>query len=293
MTETTTSVTEQQAPPHIPTTEGLLAAASVRHSAVEGTNLTDRLGLMGVCSVFPEYAAIGDQIQLLITTAHGIDHVYDEGDHYMRSIPGPTNIQNLNKLYRELYETYSNQPQYEELLENTLGFLFQAATVEKAARLTSIDPLDPTEYRELMNAIYVRMVVSFANTLVNPDQPVDVIGSNCRDLKAEELAREYAGFIDGKGLELIPQGVRSHALFLWTMIIQQQFDKCAATVNQRKGIPGMVGVDGTTYTERAIEAGIRPSAIKGAGIAIGSLLSLKKLAIHTLPRYRNEKTLAK
>ena len=129
MTDAVTLLLERQVPQHIPTAEGICAAFNVRRCAVEGTNLTDRLGLMGVCSVFPEFAAVGDQLQLLITTAHGIDHVYDEGDHYKRKVPGPTNIQNLNDLYGQLYDRYSNQPQHEELLENTLGFLFQAATV--------------------------------------------------------------------------------------------------------------------------------------------------------------------
>jgi hypothetical protein len=247
---------------------------------------------MGVCSVFPEFAAVGDQLQLLITTAHGIDHVYDEGDHYKRKVPGPTNIQNLNDLYGQLYDRYSNQPQHEELLENTLGFLFQAATVEKAARPTSTDFLDPAEYREVMNAIYVRMVVSFANTLVNPSQPIDAMGNNGRDLSAKELVREYAGFINEHELESIPAGHRSHALFLWTMIVQQQFDKRAAAVNERKGIPSMATAD-VSYDKRAVEAGINPAAIKGARLAIKSLVSLKKLAIHTLPRYRDEKRLSK
>lgn len=246
------------------------------------------MGMIGVAMVFPEFVPIASDVQMLITLAHGIDHIYDEGADHQRIVGGPTNLEHFVKLQKLFQERFHKNS---DLYASTLGFLAQVVTVEGAAHSGYYEkPRELKIYRELINALYARMVVSFGSSLVLPILKVDRIGEDAADFDPDKLAAAYSDYRNGIGIDILPGKTRNYALYLWTMIVQQQFDKFSAKHNRQKGVPGFTTND-TYYKEAAVRAGIKPSAILAASVGIGALISTKNVAINTLPRHAQERAI--
>lgn len=270
----------------IPSIRSIAAALPTCRHSYEGTNLTDRMGMVGVAMIFPEFVPVSNDVQLLITHAHGIDHIYDEGPNYQRLEGGPSNLQYYLKT-QEYFDAKFKEKS--AIYSSTCGFLAQVETVEIAAHNGYYQTVAELQaYRELINAIYTRMVVSFGYMLVAPKQDVDHIGLEAAELDPDALASKYQDFRNGKNIDNIPYGARNYALYLWTMIVQQQFDTFSASHNQNKALPGYIEPN-AYYADRAKAVGIKPTMIIGARLAIQALAQIKCLAVNTLPRYKQER----
>ncbi|OGG31065.1 hypothetical protein A3I51_04290 [Candidatus Gottesmanbacteria bacterium RIFCSPLOWO2_02_FULL_38_8] len=127
------------------------------------------------------------------------------------------------------------------------------------------------EYRELINAIWVRMIVSYGSGLTSGT--IDNIGDrNHSHLSYEELRQAYSRYIEGQDFD-VPGGRRNYALFTMTMAIQELFDRVYLKYNQDADIPGLNGLD-IGYRSKAIAQGVRPlflaSMLLFAGLYIRS-----------------------
>ncbi|MEO6508418.1 MAG: hypothetical protein ABIO02_00540 [Patescibacteria group bacterium] len=257
----------------IPSWRGIRAGVAAWQHSEEGSTLTDRMGLAGICLVFPEFQPLGAELQLLITLAHGIDHVYDEGDQYKRPFNQLPNLQNLNVLYDKFYNKYKDAP--DELFTNTVGFLSQAATIERSNHeATPQGEEKVVKYRELINAIWVRMIASFGHQLLNPNNLPDTIGIEGKDLSNKELWGLYEGFIKGENLDALAEGKKTHLLYTWTMAVQEQFDHVYREPNRSKNLPSFTQRT-DYYKNSAIKEGIDPLILSSIGLLVGGLLKSK------------------
>src|SRR3989344_1873708 len=184
-------LTREHFTPTIPTIDGILSAAKATLMPIEDGNLTDHLGIAGTCLVFPEFGNIAHELAILEVVGHGIDNIIDEGPNYRghRGDHEP-NIIIFNHAYSQLLQaTFAHNPSHSGLiLKNSLGFLSQAAQVENEAHSQKMSLEKQTEYRELINAIWVRMMVSYGCGLQGG--AVDPIGKNLV-LNYSELAQLY------------------------------------------------------------------------------------------------------
>lgn len=62
---------------HYPRLTGIVAGIKSFSETCPGTILTDKLALAGTLMIFPEYAHLSKDLQLLITLGHHVDHHLD------------------------------------------------------------------------------------------------------------------------------------------------------------------------------------------------------------------------
>jgi hypothetical protein len=229
-----------------PTMAGIYHAAKSFGVAVEGTNLTDKLGLAGTLLIFPEFSRIRSQLQHVITLGHQIDHYFDSS-----IVNNPKALMNFNSLYPHLLEQHLGIDNI--LVKSVLGFFSQAMIVEKEIRKPYSEN-SPNQYRELINAVWVRMIVSHGTYLLGGN--IDSVSFD-RLKNTDEVYRDYETYINGKDFRNIPAGEKSYSLFLWTMVIQHKFDSMSRYRNKINGNPSMQAPD-RDYVYLAANSGVNP-----------------------------------
>ena len=256
-----------------PKPEGLIQAARVmcRPVKAEEAMHTDKLGLVGICLVFPEFKTIVDEIETLIVLGHQIDHLMDEGGE---NCSRKEILRNFNVLYpRHLRPNYQNP----RLVQNTLGFLSQSLIVEKEIRLLSLEGVDEKQiisYRELINAIWVRMIISFGFGLLTEE--LDEVGFLTPPYKYSDLESAHHDYIQGLNLSTVPGKKRNYLLFLWTMAIQDIYDQSSIRNNSSHEIPALQN-NQPQYGQKAINSGLHPIAFKAAIISVRAMTQLMQV----------------
>jgi hypothetical protein len=223
---------------------GAYEAFRARKLQTEGSTFSDTAGVMGVLMVFPEWAPHRQNILEIITTAHQIDHHFDTG----------TGKELFNQKFTELIEALKDKKYKTSTIAQFTGFLSQAATVESA--VSHQPPNTPEEiriYRETINSIWTRMVVSFVSS--ETDDQIDQISQTQGTYP--ELCAAYESYRQGEKLDLIPNGEKSYLLYLWTMAIQNIYDRVNGPQNSyyhRSTDP----LPNPYYRREAIRRGVNP-----------------------------------
>lgn len=249
-----------------PTIPGLYRAAASFQEAVEGTNLTDKLGLAGTLLIFPEFSEHRNRLQHVITLGHQIDHYFDYSQN------NPKALLNFNSLYPELLIKHYGKDNL--LVKSLLGFFSQAMVVEKETRNPHTKNLvsENIQYRELINAIWVRMIVSLGTRLSGGNN--DTI-SLLPVKHLDKIYGDYKNYIEGTDITDIPAGEKSHTLFLWTMAIQQKYDSISRYRNRINQNPFMEKTD-KDYASLAIKSGVNPFVLHATLKSIELLPYLQK-----------------
>lgn len=268
-----------------PRMAGMGSAIATFGFTMEGTRLTDKLGNAGVCLMFPEFLPIASDILHVITLGHYIDHIYDQGTLWKRGEQDTTNIAQFNGLYESLLEKY--YPQHTRLIQNILGFLSQAAIVENESHfLTSFDQQQIQQYRELTNAIWVRLIVSTGNYLL--DGTLDPIGFVPAVNQSHlSLRTAYDDYLSGQHLEAVPDGEKNYTLYLWTMAIQNEFDKSNRQGNMRDDNPSFE-TPHDEYARLAIRKGVHPAVLWLSTSTVSLLLTMENFFVGEKERYSFE-----
>lgn len=256
----------------IPSIDGVMAStkAILNPENADGANFTDKLGLAGICLVFPEFEKIRPELLRLITMAHSIDHYVDEvyNDSSKRE-----SIQNFNSLFTEFIKDNFSKNDTSELLKNSMGFIEQGFVVEKYARsLENPASEEEKRYRELINAVWTRMVVSYGSGLLHGQ--LDDISQIKGDFN--HINEIYKPYINGTSLDEVPYGLKNRALYLWTMSIQAVYDKEWEKPNNARGVLTLNNCT-NSYDTQAIEAGINPLALKTSKTAVTGVIRFVKL----------------
>jgi len=256
----------------LPGLAGLKAGISSFKETCRGANLTDRLALAGVILIFPEFERHSNDMLYLITLGHQIDHYFDSVST-RTEVEGTENRQALqlfNIMFPDLLRNKHDKPQ---LITNMLGFFTQAIMVEKEHRSKDAGDIKVDEYREIANAIWVRMAVSYGRALC--DQGPDEAGfknfSNYNELKDY-----YGRYIGGADLSNVPDPERNYLLFLWTMATQIKFDEMSRRRNNLNGNTSFVASD-NKYLKTALRSGANPLIIKASLFSLDLLPYLQEL----------------
>lgn len=246
-----------------------------------GENLTDTIGLAGTLLLFPEHAGFARALQHLITLGHQIDHHYDSLNSEPKKGKNKQSIIYFNHLYSDFLQKLPNEDLKKEdkkiLVKSSLGFFTQAMIVEQQYRYKLNKSkgfnsfIKREHYRQLMNAIWVRMAISFCNGISG--QQVDPISFKSGEL--EEIAELYKPFISGQSLDNIPQGKKSYVLFLWTMAIQAELDSYSLNGNNPNINPVMEN-DGKKYIDLAVKKGVNRIWLNVTLVVVNKLSSLRK-----------------
>lgn len=134
---------------------------------------SDVVSEAGLLFVFPEYSEIRNDLRTFISFGTTIDNLADEGPNIRSNFLPITNIEHFNHLRGSLLEKFSGN---EKLMRNVNGFMRQAWSVEKYAHAHSgdFDSERKNKYRELINAVWTRMYISFAEGVLHDN--FDTIG---------------------------------------------------------------------------------------------------------------------
>lgn len=256
---------------------GIPAALNTLHYRSPESRLTDILGNAGLHLVFPEFAPVAPHLQNLIVLGHQIDHINDEGANFARP-RHDVNVAIFNVLYSNLVRLHYDNP---VLLSNVVSFLSQAATVERMSHAWSApSPVDVRNYRELINAIWVRMIISYGSCLSSG--VLDPIGNQKNSsLIYEELLALYEPYIAGFDYASLPGGKRNYVMFKWTMAVQDEFDRLNRSSNVDLSLPTFRDRK-ENYRRDAIQAGINP-------LMLACTLLLTRIAITTQHRLNDVK----
>jgi len=249
-----------------PTIPGIYRAAASFQETVEGTNLTDKLGLAGTLLIFPEFSEHRNRLQHVITLGHQIDHYFDYSQN------NPKALLNFNSLYPRLLAKHYGKDNL--LVKSLLGFFSQAMIVEKETRNSHTKSLvgKNIQYRELINAIWVRMIVSLGTRLSGGNN--DTI-SLLPIKHLSEMYEDYKDYIEGTNITDIPAGKKSYTLFLWTMAIQQKYDSISNYRNRTNLNPFIEKTD-RDYVGLAIKSGVNPLVLHATLKSIELLPYLQK-----------------
>ncbi len=250
-----------------PTLSGIYHATASLPESVRGTNLTDKLGLAGTLLIYPEFSAQRGDLQHIITLGHQIDHYVDSAD-----LVNSNALRNFNTLYPELLKKhYAND---KSLIKSILGFYSQAIVIEKNARGLPADDMciENCKYRELINAVWVRMVVSVGTRLHGGENdPSSFIPIH--DLHdAYDLYKDFINGLENKDLP----SKKQYVLFLWTMAIQQKFDSISRYRNNVNKNP-FIEHSQRDYILLATEQGVNPLILQGTLSFIDTLPYLQRL----------------
>ena len=251
-----------------PSALGVYCAAIAFKESVEGTNLTDKLDLSGTLLVFPEFSAHKTNLQHIITLGHQIDHYYDSCP-----IDNSKALRNFNSLYPKLLKEQYGQDNL--LVKSLLGFISQAMIIEKQAHQSfeRLSNTDTSLYRELINAVWVRMIVSLGTRLLGGNN--DPISFGCYK-NTNEIYDAYKSYIERAETSNIPGGEKSYTLFLWTMAIQEKYDSISKLRNSMEKNPYMEKSN-KDYANLAIQAGVNPLVLYGTLKSIELLPYLQRL----------------
>jgi hypothetical protein len=236
-----------------PTPKGVIAGISALPEKIDGGNLTDKLGLAGVLLLFPELIRYKQGLILIIALSHQVDHYFDSAKQHSQDQVSrhQSSLTNFNTLYPDLLKHYYDENP--ELVKNLLGFINQAMIVEKHIRGSEEKGIiDPIDYRETQNAIWVRMILSGGYNLYNGS--TDSTGSEHFNTY-EEIEGAYREYIKGNKKDKLPGNERSYLLFLWTMFIQEKFDAMSVRRNRLNGNPCIDKPEGI-YLSKLLNAGV-------------------------------------
>lgn len=250
-----------------PTISGLYRAAISFNESAEGTNLTDKLGLSGTLLVFPEFSAYQASLQHVITLGHQIDHFYDS-----HLVNDPKALSNFNNLYPKLLEKQYNKDNL--LVKSLLGFFSQAITVEKQAHQSFKNSgTTNISYRELINSIWVRMIVSLGTRLSGgSNDPI----SFSHYTGVDDIYDSHKNYMDGIDTTNVPGREKSYVLFLWTMAVQQKYDSISRRRNTINKNP-FIDKPNKDYTSLAIQFGVNPWVLRSTLKSIELLPHLQRL----------------
>ncbi|MBM3292699.1 hypothetical protein FJY84_08485 [Candidatus Bathyarchaeota archaeon] len=270
----------------LPTAEGIYQAIHSLGHRLEDSRLTDLLGNAGVHLVFPEFSPIAHNLQHLITLGHQVDHINDEGPFFTKKKDRSNNLATFNLLYSDFVRLHRDNPY---LLRNIVSFLSQAAMVESVAHSwTNPTETDIINYRELVTAIWARMIVSYGTGLTIGY--FDPIGNQANVTAGyRELQEAYSPYIRGEEIDNLPGGKKNYVLFMWTMAIQDEFDRIFASDNRQRGIPAFQSSE-SRYRGEMRRFGIKPLIFAGTILLTGLVVKTKDMKERLVRKFNNKGT---